>query len=168
MPIDAGIDWTEGMGPENVEEFALALEGGPAFEEAIEAAGLFLADSSSDNVTELMGGLLSDPDKAVLNDALRRVFAESTAYGFVEGWRGFYDDDVAIFSPWGFDPTAITTPVDVFFGDFDLMVPAAHGRWLASHLPTAIAHHHAHEGHLSIIANHIEEIATAIALNSSD
>jgi pimeloyl-ACP methyl ester carboxylesterase len=169
VPIDAGIDWTEGMGPENLEEFALALEGGPAFEAAIEAAGAFLSDSSPANVLEVMGGLLSVPDRAVLDDdALRRAFAESTAYGFVEGWRGFFDDDVAIFTPWGFDPTTIETSVDVFFGDADLMVPAAHGQWLARHLPTATAHHHPAEGHLSIFANHLDELVAALATSAKD
>ena len=169
VPIDVDINWTDGMGPENLEEFALALEGGPAFEAAIEAAGLFLAESSAENVLELMGGLLSEPDQAALSDdALRRAFAESTAYGFFEGWRGFYDDDVATFSPWGFDVTAITTPVDVFYGDLDLMVPASHGEWLAGHLPTARAHHYAHEGHLSIFANHADEVAAALAASALD
>jgi len=32
VPLDAGIDWTEGMGPENLEEFSLALEGGSEYE----------------------------------------------------------------------------------------------------------------------------------------
>jgi len=164
VPTDVDVDWTEGMGPENVEELALALEGGPAFEAAIAAAGGPLADATAKNVVELMGGLLSGPDQAVLlDDGLRGHFADATAYGFKEGWRGFYDDNVAIFAPWGFDSTAITEPVDVFFGDQDLMVPPAHGHWLAEHLSTATAHHYPDEGHLSIYINHFDEIAAALA-----
>jgi pimeloyl-ACP methyl ester carboxylesterase len=164
VPVDTGFEWTEGMGPENLEEFALALEGGPAFEAAIEAAATLLLEARDENILDLMGGLLSEPDRAALGDDARRAtFADSTAYGFLEGWRGFYDDDVAIFTPWGFDPTAISTPVHVFFGDHDLMVPPSHGWWLVNNLPTAVAHHYAEEGHLSVLVNHIDDVAATIA-----
>jgi pimeloyl-ACP methyl ester carboxylesterase len=168
VPIDVDIDWTDGMGPENVEEFAMALEGGPAFEAAIEEAGAMLATSTAENIIELMGGLLSTPDLDALADqAVRALFASSTAYGFFSGWRGFYDDDVATFSPWGFDPRDIAVPVDLFYGDQDLMVPPAHGKWLSANLPTARTHHYLDEGHLSVFTNHFGEIAAAIAAAAS-
>jgi pimeloyl-ACP methyl ester carboxylesterase len=163
VPIDVDIDWTDGMGPENLEEFEMARQGGAAFEAAIEASGAFLAQSTSENLLELMGGLLSDPDAAVLgDDNLRAAFAESTAYGFVEGWRGFYDDDVAIFTPWGFDPASIAVPAHLFYGDQDRMVPPTHGHWLSTHLATSTTHHYPNDGHLSIFANHVDEVAAAI------
>jgi pimeloyl-ACP methyl ester carboxylesterase len=168
VPVDADIDWTEGMGPENIEEFAMAMEGGPAFEAAIEAASTFLAESTAENIVDLMGGLLSPPDLSALGEeSVRALFASSTAYGFHGGWHGFYDDDVATFASWGFDPRDITVPVDLFYGDQDLMVPPAHGRWLSANLPTARTHHHLDEGHLSIFVNRIDEIAAALASSSA-
>jgi len=76
----------------------------------------------------MFGGLLSEPDKAVLEpESAREEFAASMRQGFEFGWRGFYDDDQAIMKEWGFDPTTITVPVSVWFGDQDLMVPRTHG-----------------------------------------
>ena len=44
----------------------------------------------------------------------------------------------------------IAVPTTIWQGDADLMVPFAHGQWLASHLLSAIAHLESGEGHLSI------------------
>jgi pimeloyl-ACP methyl ester carboxylesterase len=160
VPLDADVDWTEGMGPENLEEFALAKEGGPAYEEYMATVGAVLAELNKDNVVELMAGLLCDADRKVLDDERDRdLFATGMRYGFANGWRGYYDDNVAFYVPWGFDPTAIEIPVSIYYGDADLMVPPAHGEWLASHVASATTHHHPLEGHLSIFSRHLDELA---------
>ncbi len=164
VPIDVDFDWTEGMGPENLEEFALAKQGGPAYEEFIATVGGVMAEANEGNVIELFGGLLPEIDKEVLaNDRARHVLAAAVRHGFANGWRGFFDDNVAFFSPWGFDPVAIEVPVAVWYGDADLMVPPTHGAWLASHLASATAHHHPKDGHLSLYAYHAEEVASNLA-----
>jgi pimeloyl-ACP methyl ester carboxylesterase len=160
VPLDVDFDWTAGMGPENLEEFALAKKGGAPYEEFIATIGGLFAEANEQNIIELFGGLLPDIDKEVLaNDKSRQVLATAVRHGFLNGWRGFYDDNVAFFSPWGFDPTTIAVPVSVWYGDADLMVPPTHGAWLASHLPSATAHHHPEDGHLSLYARHVEELA---------
>jgi pimeloyl-ACP methyl ester carboxylesterase len=163
VPMSADINWTEGMGPENLEEFALAKEGGPEYVAMIEAQGTALGGATADNVVALFGGLLSEPDKATLESTeARELFADSLHQGFSNGWRGFYDDDQAMMNEWGFDPTTISVPVAVWYGDEDLMVPPAHGGWLVRSIATSSEHHYPAEGHLSIIANHIDEIAADI------
>ncbi|HVB52186.1 MAG TPA: alpha/beta fold hydrolase [Acidimicrobiales bacterium] len=163
-PQVADFDWTEGMGPENLEEFALATKGGAEYEEYMAVAGAFIADMTKDNAIELMGGLLPEADKEVLaDDRVRELFADAMSYGFAKGWRGYYDDNRAFFLPWGFDVTAIEIPVALFYGDADLMVPPAHGAWLSGHVRRASTHHIAAEGHLSIYARHFDEIATELA-----
>lgn len=52
--------------------------------------------------------------------------------------------------PWGFDLGEIDTPTAIWQGSEDLMVPFAHGRWLASRVPGAAVHLLEGEGHLSI------------------
>jgi pimeloyl-ACP methyl ester carboxylesterase len=163
-PADADFDWTEGMGPENVEEFTLAQEGGPAYEELMAATGDFLGLATKDNIVEMIGGLLSEPDReAIADDDARELFVEGMRYGFVNGWRGYFDDNVAMMAPWGFDVSDIGVPVHLFYGDDDLMVPAAHGTWLSKHVANATVTHHPKEGHLSIFMNHLDEVASALA-----
>ena len=41
-------------------------------------------------------------------------------------------------------------PIFVWQGSEDLMVPFAHGQWLASHVPGATAHLRQGEGHFSV------------------
>jgi pimeloyl-ACP methyl ester carboxylesterase len=162
-PADVDFDWTEGMGPENVEEFALAKEGGPAYEEFMAATGEMLGSTTKDNILELFGGLFSQPDReAMADDDERELFVEGMRYGFVNGWRGYFDDNVAVMSPWGFDVGDITIPVHLFYGDDDLMVPSAHGKWLSAHVPQATTTHHPEDGHLSIFMNHLDEVAAAL------
>jgi pimeloyl-ACP methyl ester carboxylesterase len=163
VPTNLDFDWTEGMGPENVEEFALAKEGGPEYLAHMAMYGDAFAAATKDNVVELFGGLLSEPDKAVFEPEERReAFAASLRQGFELGWYGFYDDDQAMMKDWGFDPTTITVPVAVWFGDQDLMVPRTHGEWLSKSLPTAIKHYFPGEGHVSVVVNHVAELSAAI------
>ena len=161
-PMDADFDWTEGMGPENLEEFALASEGGVRYEEFMARAGEEFSHATPDNIVELFGTLLPPVDKASLAEAgARLIMANSARHAFVNGWRGFYDDDRAFFAPWGFDPTAIEVPVAVWYGDQDLMVPPTHGAWFVSNLATAIPTHFTHEGHLSLVTNHLDDLVAS-------
>ncbi|MFZ1062349.1 MAG: alpha/beta hydrolase [Acidimicrobiales bacterium] len=159
VPIDAGFDWTEGMGPENLEEFSLALKGGSEYEAHIMRDGERFATSSPENIVELFGGLLSPVDKMALGEyQARAVLAEACAHAFAKGYFGFFDDDRAFFKDWGFDPKAIDVPVFVWFGDHDLMVPPSHGQWLVENIPTAIKVHKPQEGHVSLLTNHEDEL----------
>jgi pimeloyl-ACP methyl ester carboxylesterase len=163
VPTNLDFDWTEGMAKENVEEFALAKEGGPEYEAQLATYGDAFATATKDNVVELFGGLLSAPDKAVLEaEAPREDFAASMRQGFEFGWRGFYDDDQAMMKEWGFDPATISVPVAVWFGDQDLMVPRTHAQWLVKSLPTVSEHFFAGDGHVSLVASHLDELSAAI------
>jgi pimeloyl-ACP methyl ester carboxylesterase len=162
-PADVDFDWTEGMGPENVEEFALAQKGGPEYEALMAATGDLLGLATKDNIVEMIAGLLSEPDRAALaDDDACELFVEGVRYGFVNGWRGYFDDNVAMMMPWGFDVGDIAVPTRLFYGDEDLMVPPPHGKWLAAHVPKATVTHHPEEGHFSIFMNHLDEVASAL------
>jgi len=163
-PLNVAFDWTEGMGEKNLREFALAFEGGDAYEALLAAEGEKFSRATHDNVVELFDGLLSPPDLASLADERSRVeFAEGVRRAFTDGWGGFHDDDQAFIHPWGFDPTDIEIPVEVWYGDQDLMVPPSHGAWLAAEIRSARAHHFSEEGHLSLISNHLEQLGDDIA-----
>ncbi len=163
-PMDADFDWTEGMGPENLEEFALAREAGPAYEAFMAETAAVFATATPETVIELFGGLLSPVDRAALADeTVRDLMASSMRESFATGWRGFYDDDREMFEPWGFDVAAITTPVAIWYGEHDLMVPPTHGRWLGDAIPTATTTYFANDGHVSLVIDHGRDLATALS-----
>ena len=76
--------------------------------------------------------------------------------GLRDGVDGWLDDDLAFVRPWGFEAAEVTCPVFVWQGGLDLMVPAEHGRWMSSWLPTAVPHLLPEEGHLSIVLGQVD------------
>ena len=64
------------------------------------------------------------------------------------GYWGSVDDDLAFTRPWGFDLAEIAIPVEIRYGAKDTLVPAAHGQWLAAHVPGASAVVEHGEGHM--------------------
>lgn len=163
-PADVDFDWTEGMGPENVAEFALAQEGGPAYEAYMEESVAAMTAMTADNLYDLLGGLFPDADREALADSdVRRTFVDSMTYGLASDWRGYFDDNVAMLEPWGFDVTAIDTPVHLFYGDADLMVPPTHGAWLSKNIPKVSIHHHERDGHVSIVAERFDDLAEVLS-----
>jgi pimeloyl-ACP methyl ester carboxylesterase len=145
-----GLDWLAGMGPENVEEFTLALAGDAALTPWLEEQRSQLASVQGAEVAAALGGLISEVDRASLTgdfaDYMAACFRRAVSTG-VAGWR---DDDLAFAKPWGFELDAITRPVAVWQGGEDRMVPMAHGEWLARHVPGAHRHLYPGEGHLSL------------------
>ena len=150
-PHDAdGLDWAAGMGEDNVAEFGAAEQGEAALRSYLEQAQEHLRDVTPQQIVTGLASLLPEVDRAVLTGDV----GEDLATGFHEALRpgvdGWLDDDLAFVRAWGFDVGAITTPVLLWQGSADLMVPYDHGRWLASRLPGASVHLRSGEGHLSI------------------
>lgn len=158
-PFDAeGLDWLDGMAPENHEEFGAAVEGNAALLPYLEAFAADLRDVTGAQVAEALGGLVPDVDRA----ALTGDFAEHQAALFRDSVRtgiwGWFDDDLAFVRDWGFDLEAIRVPVTIWQGTEDAMVPFAHGRWLADHIPGARPRLMDGEGHLSLAVTSFERI----------
>ncbi|WP_028066379.1 alpha/beta fold hydrolase [Solirubrobacter soli] len=158
-PADAGdLDFLAGMGEENVQEFSAAMSGEAVLRPLLEAWRPAMLEGTTEALLASMKTLLSPPDVAVITAGLAEHLIASTARGLADGVDGWLDDDLAFVKPWGFDPAAITVPVQVWQGEQDLMVPPAHGRWLASHLTGADAHISPTDGHLTLTEVHLGEI----------
>jgi pimeloyl-ACP methyl ester carboxylesterase len=164
-----GLDWTAGMGDDNVAEIGAALEGeGRLRPYLLEQQGHLKDVTPADIITSLET-LLPNVDKAVRTGE----FGEDLAASFHEGLRlgvdGWLDDDLAFMKPWGFDLDEVAVPTTLWQGSEDLMVPIAHGQWLSSRLPGVAAHLEPGEGHLSVALGALErmldELVSAVDRN---
>ena len=145
-----GLDWLAGMDPQNVLEFGCALGGEDTLVPYIEKDLADMAARVAEDPSKILGDYeLSEADRAVLQrEDLAQVIREATADLVRGGIWGWVDDDLVFVKPWGFDVTEITVPVEVRYGLTDVLVPAAHGQWLAAHVPnaTVVAEHE--QGHM--------------------
>jgi pimeloyl-ACP methyl ester carboxylesterase len=116
-------------------------------------------------VTELRS-LISDVDESSLTGELGDVLAASFRSAFRNGLWGWRDDDLAFVTPWGFELAAMTVPVSIWQGRHDLMVPLAHGEWLAAHIPSARPRLSPEHGHLSLIIGGMGEILDDVLANA--
>ena len=152
------LDWFAGMGQDNLDEFGASLEGEDALRAFLEPHGEELRAVQADGIVAAMASLLPEADRVHLTgafgDELARDFREAVEVS-IDGW---VDDDLAFTRPWGFDLAALDLPVTVWQGSDDLMVPLAHGRWLAAAIPGATARLQEGDGHLSIAIGRAAEI----------
>jgi pimeloyl-ACP methyl ester carboxylesterase len=163
-PYDSpGLDFLSGMGEQNLDEFGRAAEGEAALRPFLEeeAAGLRTAEAA--DIGASLDSLLPDVDRACMTDEFGEDLARNFHQGLAPGVDGWLDDDLAFVAPWGFDLDAVSTPVFLWQGDLDLMVPFAHGRWLADHVPGAVPHLEAGEGHVSVTVGKAEPIVAELA-----
>lgn len=152
-PHDAdGLAWTDGMGQDNLDEFAASVAGEAALEEFLSRAHASLATVTGAEVVTELASLLPQVDREHLADELGEDMAAQIRWSLAQGIWGWLDDDLAFVSPWGFDLGSLEVPVLVWQGTEDLMVPYAHGQWLAARIPTAVPHLATGEGHLSLAA----------------
>lgn len=167
------LDVLDGMGVDNLEEFGAAAEGEASLRALLEQQAAGMRNATPADIIEQMRSLLPPVDQAVITDE----FGADLVAGFAEGLRvgvdGWLDDDLAFSAPWGFDLSEITVPTFVWQGSEDLMVPFAHGQWLARRLseqpnrhPGSANHLLDGEGHLSIWLNAVgpmlDELCTTL------
>jgi pimeloyl-ACP methyl ester carboxylesterase len=157
-PVEAAdLDWTAGMGAENVRDFEAASAGREAYQPIAVEQAAELAAVTSDDVVGTLGGLVDEVDAAALTGEFAEVAAEMFRHAVAQGPDGMVEDTLQIVRPWGFDVGGLTVPVSVWQGAHDKMVPYDHGRWLARTIPGARAHLFDDEGHLSLVAK-IDEV----------
>jgi len=145
------LDWTAGMGPENIEEFGATLEGEATLRPILERWASELATVTGEQVAASLGGLASDIDKAALTGEFAEVMAESFRASISTGIEGWLEDDFAFVRDWGFELSMIRTPVAIWQGAEDRMVPYAHGKWLAAHVSGAQSRLFDDQGHISLV-----------------
>lgn len=152
-PYEAdGLDWTAGMDGENVEEFAWAAQGEQVLHDQLARIGAedLRRMAAEPAKTFSDDWQLSDSDREILaRPDVQQVFAAALREALRPGVWGWVDDDLAFLAPWGFDVNEIEVPVTIRYGLQDVLVPAAHGAWLAAHVPGAEVAVDVEAGHLA-------------------
>ncbi|WP_426593697.1 alpha/beta fold hydrolase [Cellulomonas sp. McL0617] len=149
-PVDAaGLDYFAGMGSSGRAELGAATRGREAL-----AAQLATGEFDPEMFTAADGAAL-EGDWAWLG----RIAGAAMA----AGPDGMIDDDLALVGPWGFDPADVHGPTLFLHGLDDRMVPASHGRWLASRVPSSTLWLRPGDGHVSVLAAAAEALDWLIA-----
>ncbi len=164
-PYDApDLDWFDGMDPINVREFRWALAGEETLTSELAREARTTLDRVEEDPAALLDGVeLAASDRAVLERSdVRETLRASTREAFRLGVSGWVDDDLAFVSPWGFAVQEIAVRVEIRYGEGDVLVPAAHGRWLATHVPGASVTVDRGGGHLSTPDEHIERLRALV------
>ncbi|WP_446664405.1 alpha/beta fold hydrolase [Flexivirga sp. B27] len=144
------LDFLGGMGEGNVEEFGAALKGEDTLRPLLDGMREELKEATPEAILGELSTLLPDVDRAQITDEAGEEMAANFREALKNGVDGWLDDDLAFTRPWGFDLASISVPTFVWQGSADLMVPFAHGEWLAAHVPGVTPHLLDGEGHLSV------------------
>jgi pimeloyl-ACP methyl ester carboxylesterase len=153
-----GLDWLEGMGQDNLDEFAATLEGREPLERYLRDQADSMLAAQPEALADTLRSLLSPPDAAILTGEVAEFLHEATRVGIGERLDGWIDDDFVFLEPWGFELEDIRTPVQLWHGAQDRFVPLAHGEWLAERIPGVVAHLSEQDGHLTIQLERIGEV----------
>jgi pimeloyl-ACP methyl ester carboxylesterase len=129
--------WLEGQDSENVKEFEWAEAGENVLADELERLQATILERVAVDPSTVLGDFdLSESDRTQLTrPEVMEVIRAATAEQAVNGVWGWVDDDLAILRPWGFDVGTIRVPVLVRYGMTDVLVPPAHGEWLAANVP---------------------------------
>jgi pimeloyl-ACP methyl ester carboxylesterase len=158
-PFDAdGLDFLAGMGETNVVELGAAVEGEAKLVPLLDEMAGEILSADPDELAGELASILSPPDAALVNGGLARELLTGIREGIGTSRVGWLDDDLAFVRPWGFDLSAISVPMLLWQGRQDLMVPPAHGEWLAQHVPGVEAHLSDEDGHLTVELRRIGDV----------
>lgn len=158
-PFDAdGLDWLAGTGPENIEAGELMRTDPPAARARLEKLRREILKATPSDLLQLSPGLYSPVDAAALTEELAEYYVCRDRDGLAPGVEGWWEDSAALLGPWGFSVETIRTPVLVWHGRHDRVVPFQHGRWLAEHLPNATARLTDDDGHMTLLASRVPAV----------
>jgi pimeloyl-ACP methyl ester carboxylesterase len=103
---------------------------------------------------------LPEPDKIVLAERkdLVAIFLADFKEALRPGLDGLVQEIVLTSRPWGFSLADLRKKVYLWQGEQDRNVPPAMGHYQARTIPDCEATFYPEDGHLSLIANHMQEI----------
>ena len=162
------LDWMDGMTEGNVIEFGAALKGLDATTRLCEELRATSLERLAADRLDWMGDDydLSEADLEQEKKHFVRTRAH-IANGLAPSAAGWIDDLLAFTKPWGFEVKDIRVPVLLTYGRTDVLVPPAHGDWLARNIPGAIAWVDEEAGHMGDDSNIEREYAWLVGRSSN-
>ena len=158
-----GLAFLEGMGEGNEQEFAAAVEGEQPLRALIGPWREKMLAGGPQGTYDTLETVLSPPDRAVFSEQYAAEFHRGVESALRHGVDGWVDDDLAFIRHWGCELDDVRAPVHLWQGGQDLMVPQAHGRWLADHLPTCTPQLLPDDGHLTLLLRRPAQILADLA-----
>ena len=166
-PFNAeGLDYYDGMGEENVHDFKLALADEQAARAQCEDQRAEALAADADTLAATMPSLLTPTDAAVFTGELAEYLDWSGREGLAPGAEGLFADGMAFANQWTFEVSSISVPMLLLHGREDKFVPFGHGQWLAANINGVDARLLDHDGHLTLIENHIGEVHAWLAAHA--
>jgi pimeloyl-ACP methyl ester carboxylesterase len=159
----AGLEWTAGMGADNIAEFEATRRGREALEPYLDSQRSQILAGDAEQLREVLQTLLTPVDAAALTGEFAEFLDASAREGLRDGVEGWLEDDLAFFENWAFDVGEVRVPVLLWHGEHDLFVPIAHGRWLAERLPNVDARLSDEDGHLTLGTRRLPEVHAWLA-----
>ena len=147
---NSDLDFLNGMGPENHEEFGAAVQGEESIEKWMQTNATAFKNVQGSDLIESFGGLIGEADKRALTAEVADLDAASYRRALSVSFYGWLDDDLAFVKAFGFNLAEVNKPVYVWQGDDDFMVPRAHSEWLAKYIPSAKLNFLPGHGHISL------------------
>ena len=114
------------------------------------------------SIEQLVADCHETDKAAIAQPDLKEVLIKTTNGGFQQGGRATAWEYVLFTRPWGFRLDDIQMPVYLWHGEMDTMCPVSMGRFMAKSIPNCRARFYPNEGHISLVANHFEELLATL------
>jgi pimeloyl-ACP methyl ester carboxylesterase len=147
-PFDApGLDFRAGLTELNVAEFEVYTQGRAALEAYVgEFVALTRANGAA--VMDEWDAELPEPDRLAWGTPeARALSARALTEALAASGAGWVDDGLAFIEPWGFALEDIRSPVAIWAGALDRLVPLGHALYMAARIPEAELHVVPDRGH---------------------
>jgi hypothetical protein len=108
--------------------------------------------------------VLTKADKEVIADPQMRILLSQAFYeSYRQGAKAGRETAQLLPRPWGFELEDVKFErIFLWHGEQDRMMPIEPAKLLAQSLPICTARYYINEGHLSLLANHAQEIFSTL------
>lgn len=156
-----GPSWRKGLKPANGEELEAIEAGEAALRTYLEGpAGRMRRIKTGEQITKDPGftQFYAPVDRECFKGEFLDFAVKAYPLSVSPGIDGWIDDDFGFCGEWCFDLSKIAVPVAIWQGGQDNIIPVAHAKWLAAHIPGARLHLLPREGHVSLLNHHFGEM----------